>query len=148
MSKQRRVRNRSSTSSIFFSRFDTKEYVSIGFISGGVSKHNFPLVRRSGSLAIPGRSESLAKLPKLMSLELFNPETDDVDSDSSGVSSPDSISSVISVLTEELSVCSQGMWSYTRGTKKTLEFIIMNLESKSTCSLSYFRSATCKSIRF
>ncbi|GLG93364.1 Uncharacterized protein GBIM_00791 [Gryllus bimaculatus] len=36
-----------------------------------------------------------------MSLELFNPETDDMDSDSSGVSSPDSVSSVISVLTEE-----------------------------------------------
>lgn len=49
-------------------------------------------------------------LPKLLSLELFNPETDDVDSDSSGVSSPDSISSVISVLTEELSVCSQGLF--------------------------------------
>lgn len=32
-----------------------------------------------------------------MSLELFNPETDDVDSDSSGVSSPDSVDSVISV---------------------------------------------------
>ena len=49
-----------------------------------------------------GRSESLARpLPRLLSLELFNPETDDMDSDSSGVSSPDSVSSVISVLTEE-----------------------------------------------
>jgi hypothetical protein len=49
-----------------------------------------------------GRPEPLARpLPRLLSLELFNPETDDVDSDSSGVSSPDSVSSVISVLTEE-----------------------------------------------
>ena len=49
-----------------------------------------------------GRPEPLARpLPRLLSLELFNPETDDMDSDSSGVSSPDSVSSVISVLTEE-----------------------------------------------
>lgn len=34
-------------------------------------------------------------LPKLLSLELFNPETDDKDSDSSGMSSPDSIESVV-----------------------------------------------------
>lgn len=40
-------------------------------------------------------------ITKLMSLELFNPETDDMDSDSSGVSSPDSVGSVISVLNEE-----------------------------------------------
>jgi len=59
------------------------------------------------------KSELLVKpLPKLISLELFNPETDDVDSDSSGLSSPDSISSVISVLTEELSVDSHGKWCY------------------------------------
>lgn len=36
-----------------------------------------------------------------MSLELFNPETDDMDSDSSGVSSPDSVGSVISVLNDD-----------------------------------------------
>jgi hypothetical protein len=51
---------------------------------------------------VVGRPEPLARpLPRLLSLELFNPETDDMDSDSSGVSSPDSVSSVISVLTEE-----------------------------------------------
>lgn len=45
-----------------------------------------------------GKVESIAKpLPKLLSLELFNPETDDKDSDSSAVSSPDSVDSVISV---------------------------------------------------
>lgn len=40
-------------------------------------------------------------MPKLMNIELFNPEIDDVDSDSSGVSSPDSIGSVISVVNED-----------------------------------------------
>lgn len=69
------------------------------------ARQSFPLVRRAASSGANGRQENLAKpLPKLLSLELFNPETDDVDSDSSGVSSPDSVSSVISVLTEELSV--------------------------------------------
>lgn len=73
--------------------------------TGAPSRQNFPFVRRAASGPGSGRTENLAKpLPKLLSLELFNPETDDVDSDSSGVSSPDSVSSVISVLTEELSV--------------------------------------------
>lgn len=48
-------------------------------------------------------SEPIAKShPKLMSVELFNPATDDADSDSSGVSSPDSVDSVISVVTDEI----------------------------------------------
>ncbi|GJQ82346.1 hypothetical protein Trydic_g417 [Trypoxylus dichotomus] len=55
---------------------------------------NFPIVRR----ASVNNGKSLAKpLPKLLCLELFNPETDDKDSDSSAVSSPDSVDSVISV---------------------------------------------------
>lgn len=57
----------------------------------------FPLVR-STSKADP----VIKSRPTLMSLELFNPATDDMDSDSSGVSSPDSVDSVISVVTEEL----------------------------------------------
>lgn len=57
----------------------------------------FPLVRNVN------RIEPIAKShPKLLSLELFNPVTDDMDSDSSGVSSPDSVDSVISVVPEEL----------------------------------------------
>ncbi|KAJ4452095.1 hypothetical protein ANN_03611, partial [Periplaneta americana] len=73
-----------------------------GLFSGGAAVRNaFPLVRRSSAMVL-GRPEPLARpLPRLLSLELFNPETDDMDSDSSGVSSPDSVSSVISVLTEE-----------------------------------------------
>ncbi|PSN57512.1 hypothetical protein C0J52_01590 [Blattella germanica] len=67
----------------------------------GATRNAFPLVRRSSAMVL-GRPEPLARpLPRLLSLELFNPETDDMDSDSSGVSSPDSVSSVISVLTEE-----------------------------------------------
>lgn len=55
----------------------------------------FPLVRRSsGSFPRPAPTRAA---PRLLSLELFNPETDDVDSDSSGLSSPDSVDSVISV---------------------------------------------------
>ncbi|XP_046395704.1 uncharacterized protein LOC124162967 [Ischnura elegans] len=65
----------------------------------------FPLVRRASALPLlsGGRPlEPLARpLPRLLSLELFNPETDDLDSDSSGVSSPDSVGSVISVLNDE-----------------------------------------------
>lgn len=55
----------------------------------------FPLVcevRRISS------SSANISVPKLMSMELFNPETDDLDSDSSEPSSPDSIDSVINAL--------------------------------------------------
>ncbi|XP_008546113.1 uncharacterized protein LOC103570226 [Microplitis demolitor] len=65
------------------------------------SKPSFPLVRRA-STATTGRLEAVAKtLPRLLSLELFNPETDDLDSDSSGVSSPDSVDSIVSVISDE-----------------------------------------------
>ncbi|KAL1459699.1 hypothetical protein WDU94_011656 [Cyamophila willieti] len=57
------------------------------------TKLSFPLIKRLVS------SEPM---PKLMNIELFNPEIDDVDSDSSGVSSPDSIGSVISVVNEDV----------------------------------------------
>lgn len=56
----------------------------------------FPLVRRASTSATTGSVSKV--LPRLMSLELFNPETDDLDSDSSGVSSPESVGSVISVI--------------------------------------------------
>lgn len=57
----------------------------------------FPLVRSTN------KTEPVVKSrPTLMSLELFNPAIDDVDSDSSGVSSPDSVDSVISVVPDEL----------------------------------------------
>lgn len=65
------------------------------------TRPSFPLVRRA-STAASGRLESVTRiLPRLLSLELFNPETDDLDSDSSGVSSPESIGSVISVTSDE-----------------------------------------------
>ncbi|XP_033326367.2 class I SAM-dependent methyltransferase fire dancer isoform X1 [Megalopta genalis] len=65
------------------------------------TKPSFPLVRRASSTA-SGRLEAVTKvLPRLLSLELFNPETDDLDSDSSGVSSPESVGSVISVISDE-----------------------------------------------
>nr|XP_023015834.1 uncharacterized protein LOC111505288 [Leptinotarsa decemlineata] len=60
------------------------------------SRSSFPIVRQSS--VSNGKVEAIAKpLPKLLTLELFNPETDDKDSDSSCVSSPDSVDSVISI---------------------------------------------------
>jgi len=65
------------------------------------TKPSFPIVRRA-STAASGRLETVTRiLPRLLSLELFNPETDDLDSDSSGVSSPESVGSVISVTSDE-----------------------------------------------
>ncbi|XP_043271315.1 serine-rich adhesin for platelets isoform X2 [Venturia canescens] len=73
-----------------------------GFATRSI-KSPFPLVRRAST--ITGRSESASlearTLPRLLSLELFNPETDDLDSDSSGLSSPESIGSVISVISDQ-----------------------------------------------
>ena len=66
-------------------------------------KTSFPLVRRA-STATAGRYDNTVHattLPRLLSLELFNPETDDLDSDSSGLSSPESVGSVISVISDE-----------------------------------------------
>lgn len=56
-----------------------------------------PLIRSLGKVELVAKTH-----PKLLSLELFNPATDDMDSDSSGVSSPDSVDSVISVVPDEL----------------------------------------------
>ncbi|KAF9796182.1 hypothetical protein SFRURICE_010191, partial [Spodoptera frugiperda] len=75
-----------------------KEMLNKGMPSGSISRRPpFPIVRGSRN------AEPIVKSrPTLMSLELFNPATDDMDSDSSGVSSPDSVDSVISVVPEEL----------------------------------------------
>ncbi|XP_054725829.1 uncharacterized protein LOC129235814 [Anastrepha obliqua] len=55
-------------------------------------RQNFPIVRRCSATS----TSSIPSIPKLMSLELFNPATDDLDSDSSEASTPNSIDSVIS----------------------------------------------------
>ena len=75
-----------------------KEMLNKGIPAVNVSRRPpFPIVRSTS------RAEPIAKShPKLMSLELFNPAIDDMDSDSSGVSSPDSVDSVISVVPDEL----------------------------------------------
>ncbi|XP_059483228.1 transcription factor HIVEP3 [Neocloeon triangulifer] len=57
-----------------------------------VKPPSFPLVRRSSAHPV---GQPTRPIPRLLSLELFNPETDDLDSDSSGVSSPDSVISVM-----------------------------------------------------
>ncbi|XP_045479862.1 probable serine/threonine-protein kinase nek3 [Harmonia axyridis] len=62
------------------------------------NKANFPLIRHSS--AADGKV-SAEPLPKLISLELFNPETDDKDSDSSAISSPDSVDSIVSVKSDQ-----------------------------------------------
>lgn len=75
-----------------------KEMLNKGIPQGNLGKRQpFPIVRCTN------KTEPIAKSrPTLVSLELFNPATDDMDSDSSGVSSPDSVDSVISVIPEEL----------------------------------------------
>lgn len=88
-----------------------REMLNKGIPAANISKRPpFPIVRNNSK-------EPAAKShPKLMSLELFNPATDDIDSDSSGVSSPDSVDSVISVVTEELrrAVAEKGMYRYNK----------------------------------
>uniref|UniRef100_A0A182M4W9 Methyltransferase type 11 domain-containing protein n=1 Tax=Anopheles culicifacies TaxID=139723 RepID=A0A182M4W9_9DIPT len=64
---------------------------------------NYPILRRQTSAAAGSSTAAPVPVPKLLSLELFNPETDDLDSDSSEPSSPDSIDSVISALRPSLS---------------------------------------------
>lgn len=76
----------------------------------------FPLVRRSATSSGSENVPATRALPRLMSLELFNPETDDMDSDSSGVSSPDSVGSVISVLNDDDHPVTQGKQTSTAGT--------------------------------
>nr|CAD7576932.1 unnamed protein product [Timema californicum] len=85
-------------------RVKTDHIVSKVAAAGPSTRSPFPLVRRSSTLAV-GRLER--PLPRLLSLDLFNPETDDMDSDSSGVSSPDSISSVISVFNDDTRIVSK-----------------------------------------
>lgn len=75
---------------------------------------SFPIVRRISS------SNSNIVVPKLSSLELFNPETDDLDSDSSDEpSSPDSIDSVINAL-------------QTQDTTTPTEPLLQNMENADT----------------
>lgn len=80
-----------------------------GDIGVKTTRANFPIVRR----ASVNNGKSVAKpLPKLLCLELFNPETDDKDSDSSAVSSPDSVDSVISVTQEKSTKSSSSKFSF------------------------------------
>lgn len=88
-------------------------FVCVG--SSSNSRNAFPLVRRSTTASGSENVPATRALPRLMSLELFNPETDDMDSDSSGVSSPDSVGSVISVLNDDDHPAAQGKklyWKY------------------------------------
>ncbi|XP_024082395.1 uncharacterized protein LOC106667224 isoform X2 [Cimex lectularius] len=66
-------------------------------VSSVTLRSQYPLVRRSATMH--GRTDTPLQrpVPRLLSLEIFNPETDDMDSDSSGLSSPDSVGSVISI---------------------------------------------------
>ncbi|XP_001954341.3 uncharacterized protein LOC6499587 [Drosophila ananassae] len=61
-----------------------------------LQRQSFPIIRRASGSGISASCSSSSLASKLLSLELFNPATDDLDSDSSEPSSPDSIDSVIS----------------------------------------------------
>lgn len=69
-------------------KYDVKNMPSIPKFRKSNSCHSST---RAGRFAVPA-------VPKFISLELYNPETDDLDSDSSEPSSPDSIDSVINAL--------------------------------------------------
>lgn len=72
-----------------------------GSSGGGLKKMaSFPILRRSAATPV---------VPKLISLEIYNPETDD--SDSSEPSSPDSIDSVINALEGAPAKIKEGMSS-------------------------------------
>lgn len=95
-------------------------------------KSSFPLVCEvrqisSTSINIP--------VPKMMSLELFNPETDDLDSDSSEPSSPDSIDSVINALQAQISAAEE--ISVDGKTNETDE----QIEAQETISKNYSTSS-------
>lgn len=74
--------------------------------TGKITKYdvkNMPIIpkfRKANSCHSSTRSNRFAvpAVPKFTSLELYNPETDDIDSDSDEPSSPDSIDSVINAL--------------------------------------------------
>ena len=93
---------------------------------------SFPIVRRISY------NNSNVTVPKLMSLELFNPETDDLDSDSSEPSSPDSIDSVINALQPQSSnsptepLLSAEESASTSVTKPVIAQDIISSESSST----------------
>ncbi|KAH8383690.1 hypothetical protein KR009_010065 [Drosophila setifemur] len=61
-----------------------------------LQRQSFPIIRRASGSGVSASCSSSSLASKLLSLELFNPATDDLDSDSSEPSSPDSIDSVIS----------------------------------------------------
>ncbi|XP_032577824.1 uncharacterized protein LOC6616998 isoform X1 [Drosophila sechellia] len=61
-----------------------------------LQRQSFPIVRRASGSGVSTSASTTSLATKLLSLELFNPATDDLDSDSSEPSSPDSIDSVIS----------------------------------------------------
>lgn len=97
---------------------------------------SFPIVRRINS------SNSNIIVPKLSSLELFNPETDDLDSDSSDEpSSPDSIDSVINNALQSQSTSTEPLLSNMENNISTSNDIELvnnkndeNLEAQETIS--------------
>lgn len=74
-------------------KYDVKNMPTIPKFRKTNSCHNSS---KTGRFAVPA-------VPKFTSLDLYNPETDDVDSDSSEPSSPDSIDSVINALKPTIS---------------------------------------------
>lgn len=82
-------------------KFNKKNPADLKVVDGSIetSKSKYPMVRHGGGhmSLCNGKHNIVKPLPKLLSLDLFNPETDDKDSDSSAVSSPDSVDSVVNV---------------------------------------------------
>ena len=73
-----------------------------GTISSLLVGENIEFFRKPGA-ARTGVQSTRKSVPKLLTFEIYNPETDDLDSDSSQSSSPDSGESVISVISDRRS---------------------------------------------
>ena len=65
-------------------------------------KYLAPLNRKPGHSLVQGVQTVRKSTPKLLTFEIYNPETDDLDSDSSVSSSPDSEESIVSVINDTL----------------------------------------------
>ncbi|XP_065221780.1 mucin-4 isoform X2 [Planococcus citri] len=85
---------KSDTEQPVASKEPVKKEESPSRVKSGVLKPPYALSKKP---PISPYATYLAHQTRLQSYELFNPETEDIDTDSSGVSTPDSVGSVISV---------------------------------------------------
>ena len=77
-----------------------KTHRSRGGISSLLLGENIEFRRKPGQSSCQGVQTVVKSTPKLLTFEIYNPETDDLDSDTSLSSSPDSEDSIVSVISD------------------------------------------------